>query len=87
MKGVKRLKPIETNDTNIICTLEGCGDLPAVAAHDENGTEYIITAWEISHEELERLKETGIMYLLIVGTGVPPVLLTVDNPLIEEGDE
>ena len=81
------MKPIETNDTNIICTLEGCGDLPAVAAHDKNGINYIITAWEISLEELERLKETGIMYLSIVGTEVPPVALTVDYPLIEGDGE
>ena len=79
------MKPIETKDTNVIYTLTGCGDLPAVAAHDENGTNYVITAWEISAEELERLKETGIMYLSIVGMSVPPVLLTVDNPMIEEG--
>ena len=81
------MKPIETKDTNVVFTLEGCGDLPAVAAHDESGTNYVITAWEISPEELERLKETGIIYLSIVGMGVPPVLLTVDNPMIEGDGE
>lgn len=81
------MKPIETKDTNVVFTLDGCGDLPAVAAHDENGTNYVITAWEISPEELEKLKETGIVYLSIVGMSVPPVLLTVDNLMIEEGDE
>ena len=81
------MKPIETKDTNVIYTLTGCGDLPAVAAHDQHGTNYVISAWEISPEELERVKETGIIYLSIVGTGVPPLLLTVDNPMIEEGEE
>ena len=80
------MKPIETKDTNIIFTLEGCGDLPAIAAHDENGTNYIISAWEISPEELKKAKETGIIYLSAVGTQIPPVLLTVDIPIIE-GDE
>ena len=80
------MKPIETKDTNVVFTLEGCGDLPAIAAHDENGLNYVITAWEITPEELEKAKETGIIYLSIVGTNVPPLLLTVDYPLIE-GDE
>lgn len=81
------MKPIETKDTNMIFTLEGCGDLPVIAAHDENGTNYIISAWEISPEELEKAKETGIIYLSVVGTQIPPVLLTVDIPIIEEGEE
>ena len=80
------MKPIETKDTNVIYTLDGCGDLPAIAAHDANGLNYVITAWEITPEELEKAKETGIIYLSIVGTQVPPVALTVDYPLIE-GDE
>ena len=81
------MKPIETKDTNVVFTLEGCGDLPAVAAHDENGTNYIISAWEITPEELEKVKETGIIYLSVVGTQIPPVALLVENPMIEEGEE
>ena len=81
------MKPIETKYTNVVFTLEGCGDLPAVAAHDENGMNYIITAWEITPEELEKVKETGIIYLSVVGTQIPPVALLVENPMIEEGEE
>ena len=83
------MKPIETKDTNVIFTLDGCGDLPAVAAHDENGINYVITAWEISPEELKKLNETGIIYLSVVGQFVPPVLLEADNPIQykEEGAE
>ena len=81
------MKPIETKETNMVFTLEGCGDLPAVAAHDENGVNYIISAWEITPEELEKVKETGIIYLSVVGTQIPPVALLVENPMIEEGEE
>ena len=81
------MRPIETKDTNVVFTLEGCGDLPAVAAHDENGMNYIITAWEITPEELQKVKETGIIYLSVVGTQIPPVALLVENPMIEEGEE
>ena len=71
----------------MVFTLDGCGDLPAVAAHDENGVNYIISAWEITPEELEKVKETGIIYLSVVGTQIPPVALLVENPMIEEGEE
>ena len=81
------MKPIETKETNMVFTLDGCGDLPAVAAHDEDGVNYIISAWEITPEELEKVKETGIIYLSVVGTQIPPVALLVENPMIEEGEE
>ena len=81
------MKPIETKETNMVFNLDGCGDLPAVAAHDENGVNYIISAWEITPEELEKVKETGIIYLSVVGTQIPPVALLVENPMIEEGEE
>lgn len=79
------MKPIETKETNVVFTLKGCGDLPAVAAHDEDGVNYVITAWEISPEELDRIRETGVIWLSVVGTQVPPLALLADNPMI--GDE
>lgn len=78
------MKPIKTADTNTTFVAEGCGDLPAVKAHDENGVNYIISAWEISPEELKKLQETGIIYLSVIGQTLPPVFLTADNP-VEEG--
>lgn len=74
------MKPIVIPETNAVFKLGGCGDLPASKASDENGQNYIISAWEISPEELKLLNETGILYLSVVGTGIPPVLLTVQNP-------
>ena len=82
------MKPIETPDTNVVFKLEGCGDLPACAAHDENGVNYVITAWEMTPEELKEINETGIVYLSIVGTSVPPVLLSSGCPiLVNDPDE
>lgn len=76
------MKPIETPETNAVFKLEGCGDLPAAKAHDpESGQSYVISAWEISPEELKILNETGILYLSIMGNSVPPVALSVENPI------
>lgn len=80
------ITPIVTNDTNSTYVLEGCGDLPATQAYDENGTPYVITAWEIPLEDLKKLNQTGIIYLSFMGTTMPPVLLEVDNPVQERKD-
>ena len=83
---MKPLKPIQTEDTNVVFTLDGCGDLPAVAAHDENGMNYVITAWEVTPDDLKKLNETGILYVSVMGTSVPPMALEVDNPLIPNSE-
>ena len=75
------MKPIETAETNTTFVAEGCGDLPAVKAHDENGVNYIISAWEITPVELKKIQETGIIYLSVVGETIPPVFLTAFNPV------
>lgn len=75
------MKPIKTDETNTVFIADGCGDLPAVKAFDENGVYYVITAWEISPEELKKIQETGIIYLSVIGQSIPPVFLTADNPV------
>jgi hypothetical protein len=42
----------------------------------------IITKWQLSPEELERIKETGTIHLSMLTFNQPlqPVLLTVDLP-------
>ena len=79
------MKPIKTDETNATFVADGCGDLPAVKAYDEDGVNYIISAWEVSPEELKKIQETGIVYLSVIGENIPPVFLTADNPVIPEG--
>lgn len=76
------MKPIQTDETNVVFKADGCGDLPAVRAYDEDGVNYIISAWEVSPEELKKISETGIVYLSVIGGNIPPVFLTADNPVI-----
>lgn len=42
----------------------------------------INTCWKLSTEELERVKETGVIWLSVLTFGKPlqPVLLSVDKP-------
>ena len=76
------MKPIEMPETNAVFKLEGCGDLPVVKAHNpETGQSCIISAWEVSPEDLKLLVNTGIIYLCILGTLLPPLFLSVENPI------
>lgn len=52
--------------------------LPALHRKDENGT--VVTAWQLSDEELEQLRKTKTIYLQVLTFYKPlqPVFLTVD---------
>lgn len=45
-------------------------------------TGQIITCWSLSPEELERVRETGQIYVSLLTFGQPlqPILVTVDKP-------
>lgn len=83
------MKPIETSTTNAVYTLEGCHDLPVTkyinANNNEQGVEVV---WELSPEDMEKVKETGKVFLYIQGDVVPPVLLTSESQIyFKDGDE
>lgn len=79
------MKPIVIPETNAVFIAEGCGDLPAVKCHDEDGNNYIVVAWEISPEELQKLQQTGIIYLSVMGVAIPPVNVTVERMVESDG--
>jgi hypothetical protein len=68
-------------------TDEQCSDLPVwqgQAPIDDHGTmsPTIISCWKLSKEDLEEIQRTGVIYLSISGTGMPPVSLFTENPFI-----
>lgn len=81
------MKPIQTPQTNITFKGEGCADLPAMACHDNEGNNYIISVWELTQEELEIINKTGLVYLSVMGTQTPPVFLSGKPLFVEEGSE
>ena len=40
----------------------------------------MVTAWEPTPEEITRINAGGLVYLCILGTGQPPVMLDVGEP-------
>lgn len=84
------MKPIRTETTNAVYTLEGCQDLPVTRyTNDENLETGVESCWEMDAQDLENIKNNGgKIYLYIQGSAVPPVLLTTESCIYfkEEGE-
>lgn len=83
------MKPIKTETTNAVYTLEGCNDLPVTKYINEvNNEEGVESCWELTPDEIKQIQETGKVYLYIQGNVVPPVLLTTESCIYfrEEGE-
>lgn len=64
-------------------TEDQCGDLPVWAGSDQSGHPCIISKWVPSKEELAALNAGEGIYLMIAGTGMPPVSLFTGSPFVE----
>jgi len=67
---------------NVTYKAPNCFDLPVRRTIFEDGTMLCESAWEITPDEIETLKNGGSLVLAIYG-GQPPVALAV-TPAIEE---
>lgn len=83
------MKPIDFPETNLFMK---AGDNPGTegmkvskAFQMIGGSWYpsLVTKFKLSPEELQRISETGELYVCILGTGMPPIMPTVQNPFTE----
>lgn len=83
--------PVDFTGRNKIYTKPGgwtdeqCSDLPVWEGNapiDDQGNTAptIISCWKLSKEDLEEIQRTGVIYLSVSGTGMPPVSLFTENP-------
>lgn len=66
-------------------TDEQCMSLPVwkgpVPVDDEGSTvPAIISCWQLSKEDLEEINRTGVIWLSVTGTHLPPVSVFTENP-------
>lgn len=47
----------------------------------------MVTAWELSVEEMQEIQRTGRIWLGIMGTVHPPIWLSADDPFAESQQE
>lgn len=59
---------------------EHCMPISAFKGTDENGYPVIITKWQLNYEDIEYIKNTGELWLVIVGTNFPPLTITTETP-------
>lgn len=82
------MKPISTDTTNAVYTLEGCNDLPVTKYMNvDNHEEGVESCWELTPDEIKQVQKTGKIYLYIQGNVVPPVLLTTESMVFIPGEE
>ena len=77
------MKPVEFPGVNVIFAKDQPEYMPLPAMKIPNDPQgLIITKWQLSPEELERIIETGTIHLSMLTFNQPlqPVLLTVDLP-------
>lgn len=73
------MTPIQFPEANVIFAKDQpeYQPLPALRVGDENGT--VVTCWKLSPEELQKINETGEMWLGVYSFNKPlvPLLLSV----------
>lgn len=47
---------------------------------DMAGTPVVISCWKPTAQEMEELRKTGRVYLIVAGATMPPVILTAVTP-------
>ena len=76
--------PVDFEGRTVIYTHPDCYDLPVAVQKTTLGGEEtidVISAWQLSKEEMQAVRENGgIVFLRIVG-GQPPVEVTGFNPI------
>lgn len=78
------------------CTYKGDGeeikDLHTCVAKNNNpelpeGANYVVSKWKLTPEDIQRINETGEIWLVTMGRGVAPTRLHSENPFETEGYE
>lgn len=76
------MKPVKTENSNAVLKgYENVEDLPITRLQYEDGTHAVESCWELSKEELEKVKETGKVFFVCIGDTHPPVLLSAKSQL------
>jgi hypothetical protein len=75
------MQPVEFPQANTKLVAPGCGDLPVMHA----GT-VIVSCWELTDEDRQRIADGGKIWLAIYGGIHPPVSLQTDCPIQDPAD-
>lgn len=74
------MKAITFPEQNSTFGAEGCFDLPVCKVSTPQGVEHI-SCWQLSEEDLEIVKETGVIWLGVLNCQ-PPVFVSAEYPFV-----
>lgn len=80
------MKSIKRKTTNTIFKRPDCFDLPGTKYKYEDETPAIETCWQLSKEELEKVKKTGKIYIQQEGETLPPMAVSASS-VLADGEE
>lgn len=84
------MKPTSFKESNLVLGPGGnpnTDDLVVSVSKDVDGNYFVISRWKLDAAELQRINETGEVWLCIMGSNMPPVMPTVLQPFTELGFE
>ncbi len=64
-------------------TDDECTALSVLQARDTSGRPVVISCWKVTREELEEIRRTGRVWLIVPGDIMPPVALSGTRPFVE----
>lgn len=73
------MKPVDQPYSQLL-TAPGCFPLPAVLITYADGVQGVVTAWELTAEEVADVVKSGRLWLEVRGITQPPVRLTTQCP-------
>lgn len=92
LRAPTRMRPADQPHSQLL-SAPGCNPLPAVLVTYADGVQAVVTAWELSADEVVDVVRTGRIWLEVRGITQPPVVLSTrcpygDDPLesVNQGD-
>ncbi len=85
------MKPTSFKETNQLLGAgnnPGTGDLPiarSIMDVDGHAMPCAVSCWKLSPEELQRIHETGQVWIAVMGVSIPPIMPMIAHPFDEVG--
>lgn len=82
------MKPTSFKESNIVLGAGGnpnTDDLVVAISKDQDGNPFVISRWKLDAAELQKINETGEVWVCIMGATMPPIFPTVLQPFTELG--
>jgi hypothetical protein len=77
------MKPVDQPHSQLL-TAPGCNPLPAVLVTYADDVQAVVTAWELSQEEVADVVKSGRIWLEVRGITQPPVVLSTRCPYADD---